>query len=130
MDKRLFYALIIIGIAIQIYLTISKYDTSILACPESGVINCESVITSQYSVILGIPLSVLGIVLYALAIPFVFRWGDTGKFLWSVAALASLAYSFGSQALLGLVCIYCMSFDAITIILLAMIYLDGRKRLT
>lgn len=128
MNRKLFYALIVIGIAIQIYLTIVKYDTNLLVCPNTGVVNCESVITSQYSTIFGIPVSILGIVLYLLAVPFVLKYTSTGRFLWSIAALASLAYSFVSQAILSQVCIYCLGFDAITIALLAMIYLDDKRK--
>jgi uncharacterized membrane protein len=102
--------LVVLGILVSVYLTISKYDTSVLACPSTGVINCESVITSQYSTIFGIPLSVLGIILFVLAPIMLFK-GDDWQFLWALAGGAAILYSLASQALLSEVCIYCLLTD-------------------
>lgn len=100
---------------ISIYLTIAKYDTNILVCPESGVINCQSVITSQYSDIFGIPTSILGLILFILALIFLFRNNDY-KFLWTVAGAAAVIYSLVAQALLAEICIYCLSLDLIIVL--------------
>ncbi len=119
MEKKdkIIYALAVLGIVISIYLTISKYDSSVLACPEGGLINCESVITSSYSSIFGIPTSVLAVVLFILA-PYMIKKNDTYAFLWSVAGAAAVLYSVGAMSLLGKICIYCSSLDVIIIILI------------
>jgi uncharacterized membrane protein len=50
------------GIADSIYLTIAHYTAKVvLACPDTGLINCAKVTSSSYSVIFGIPLVLLGL---------------------------------------------------------------------
>ena len=120
--KQVIYALAILGAIVAIYLTISKYDASVLACPESGLINCESVITSQYSTIFGIPTSVLGLVLFVLAPIMLLRRNDTTQFLWSIAGTGAIMYSLGAQALLSMVCLYCLSMDVMIAALILVSY--------
>ena len=127
MNKKIFYAVVILGIIIEIYLTIVKYQSSLLVCPNTGVINCENVLTSSYSEILGIPVSLLGIILFILAPVLIFKYGENGRFLWSIAGAGAVLYSFVSQAIVGSVCIYCLSADLMIIILLVLTYMEGRK---
>ena len=37
-------------------------DPAALACPDTGIVNCALVTTSSWSVALGVPLAVLGLV--------------------------------------------------------------------
>jgi uncharacterized membrane protein len=54
------------GLSVSMYLTVAHYGSGItLACPDSGVINCQKVTTSPQSVILGVPVAVLGIMFFA-----------------------------------------------------------------
>src|SRR5690349_4906745 len=58
--------LAVLGLALLIYLTIEHYTSSaLLACPESATINCAKVTTSRWSVLAGVPVSVLGLAYYA-----------------------------------------------------------------
>jgi uncharacterized membrane protein len=58
-------ALSLVGLGVSIYLTIVHYSTSVgLACPNTGTVNCEKVITSPESYVFGIPVAVLGLVFY------------------------------------------------------------------
>jgi uncharacterized membrane protein len=60
-------ALSLVGLGVSTYLTVAHYGGAItLACPDTGVINCEKVTTSPQSVIFGIPVAVLGLVFFAL----------------------------------------------------------------
>ena len=122
--ERAILIIAVLGMAIGVYLTIAEYDMSVLACPTIGIINCENVLTSPYSHLLGIPTSILAIVLFALA-PWMLkkRKDDTMQFLWSIAALAAMLYSFVGQALAGSTCIYCLSLDALMVMALWLIYL-------
>jgi uncharacterized membrane protein len=121
--ERAILIIAVLGIAIGIYLTIAGYDMSVLACPSVGPINCENVLTSPYSHILGVPASVLAIVLFALAPPLLRkRKDDTMQFLWSTAAIAAMLYSFVGQWLAGSMCLYCLSLDALMIITLSLVY--------
>ena len=59
-------ALSLVGLGISIYLTIVHYSASVgLACPNTGTVNCEKVITSPESYVFGIPVAVLGLAFYA-----------------------------------------------------------------
>ena len=54
--------LAMVGIAIAGYLTIVHFRESLLVC--SGVSDCETVQTSQYAEILGIPVALLGLLCF------------------------------------------------------------------
>ena len=104
-----------------------KFSPGALACPNTGVINCEGVITSQYSEIFGIPVAVLGLVLFLLSIYMLPRNNDTMQFLWSIAGLGAVIYSFTTQYLLGEICIWCLSLDAVIIATLLVVNLWKQK---
>ena len=54
------------GLAVSVYLTIAHYTTTVtLACPATGTIDCQKVTTSPESVLLGIPVAVLGLLYFA-----------------------------------------------------------------
>jgi uncharacterized membrane protein len=55
-------ALATVGIAIAGYLTIVHFRESLLVC--SGISDCETVQTSQYAEILGIPVALLGLLCF------------------------------------------------------------------
>ena len=51
----------IIGLGISTYLTAAHYQDFSLACSTTGVIDCASVTHSGYSMVAGIPVSLLGV---------------------------------------------------------------------
>ena len=52
----------LVALAIASSLTVTHYrDPTALACPDTGIVNCTLVTTSSWSVILGVPLAVLGL---------------------------------------------------------------------
>jgi uncharacterized membrane protein len=54
------------GLGVAAYLTYEHFSGSTsLACPDTGRINCAKVTSSQYSTVVGIPVSVLGLVFFA-----------------------------------------------------------------
>ena len=56
------------GLAVSAYLTIAHYTQSVtLACPATGAIDCQKVTTSPASMLLGIPVAVLGLLFFAAA---------------------------------------------------------------
>lgn len=59
-DASLVVALV--GFAVSAYLTLEHFTSpALLACPEGRTINCAKVTSSPWSVILGIPVAVLGL---------------------------------------------------------------------
>jgi uncharacterized membrane protein len=54
------------GLAVSVYLTVEHYTASTtLACPETAVVNCRTVTTSEQSNLLGVPLPLLGLLYFA-----------------------------------------------------------------
>ncbi len=63
-------ALCVVGLAVAGYLTVEHYTAATtLACPETGIVNCQKVTTSAQSSLLGIPVAVLGLVFFAVLLP-------------------------------------------------------------
>ena len=62
---RVVFVLALTGLAISTYLTYIHFTSpASLACAENGVINCTKVTTSAQSYIMGVPVSVLGLVYF------------------------------------------------------------------
>ena len=112
----LLVALGLAGTAIAVYLTSVHYAKTPLLCSSSGVVNCEKVLSSGYSAVLGVPWSVGGIVWFGvLAVlgaatlrapeP---RWLHAAQLGWALLGLATVFYLVGVEALaLGVLCLWC-----------------------
>jgi uncharacterized membrane protein len=103
----------ILAVGMTGYLTVTHYaDPTALACPETGIINCTAVTTSTWSVILGVPVALLGL-LWALgmtALNSPWAWRSSTRWL----ELTRLAVSgTGAVAVLYLVYIELFRVDAI-----------------
>jgi uncharacterized membrane protein len=68
--------LALIGLGISIYLTVLKLAGEVPLCVVGG--GCESVQTSRYSVLLGIPVAAYGAAWSAVALAAVVAWWRTG----------------------------------------------------
>lgn len=107
----------LLGIADTIYLTIGHYTEHFtFACPTTSFINCESVTTSSYSQILGIPVAVLGLVFFIAMLVFQLpqAWRLTnklvlyGRLAFSVSGiLVALWLIFVEFQKLHEICLYC-----------------------
>ena len=59
---RFTFGVTLAGVAVATYLTIAHYTTpDVLACSDSGFVNCATVTTSAQSTFVGIPVAVLGL---------------------------------------------------------------------
>lgn len=88
------FALSLCGLAISAYLTLAHFEgASILACSDSGVINCSLVTTSAQSYFLGIPVAILGLAFYlgmtAMNSPWVWRRSERWIALARAGAIVS-----------------------------------------
>ncbi|MCU1363962.1 MAG: Vitamin epoxide reductase [Acidimicrobiaceae bacterium] len=74
----------LLAVGLTAYLTVTHYtDPTTLACPDVGIINCTAVTTSSWSVILGVPVALLGL-LWAVgmaALNFPWAWRSTARWL-------------------------------------------------
>jgi uncharacterized membrane protein len=108
------------GLAISIYLTVVHYSTIPLACPASGVVNCEQVLTSRYAVILdsGVPTSAAGIVWFAVSAVLALLRRRLAQLVWSSIGLATgLFLVYVEIVQLGAVCIWCTAAHAMVLLI-------------
>jgi len=97
------------GIAVSIYLTVVHYAGFAPACPVSGPINCEVVLSSPYAVIAGrIPTSVAGIVWFAISALLWTRPFGQFHVGWAAVGLLAVIYLvFIEIVRLGAICLWC-----------------------
>jgi uncharacterized membrane protein len=110
-------ALSLAAVGIASYLTFTHYaDPAALACPDTGVVNCTLVTTSSWSVMLGVPVAVLGLVwalvMTALTTPWAWRaeppWVAGTRFVLAGAGAAMVVYLIYVELFrVGAVCLWC-----------------------
>ncbi|MBR7830701.1 hypothetical protein KDK95_30645 [Actinospica sp. MGRD01-02] len=117
------------GLAVSAYLTVAHYTQSVtLACPATGAINCEKVTTSPESLLLGIPVAVLGLLFFAafaaLALPA--AWRSRSPLVRTARlALAVLGVCFVARLVyaelfeIDAICLWCTVVHALAIALFA-----------
>jgi uncharacterized membrane protein len=104
----------LLGFADATYLTVEHYQGVIPPC--SVVSGCETVLTSAYSVIAGVPVSLLGAVFYFIVLVGVFSFLESKKTVllkWSLlftifGILFSLWFIYVQAFILGAWCLYCL----------------------
>ena len=112
------------GLGISTYLTIAHFiGTQALACAENGTINCAKVTTSPESVILGIPVAVLGLVFYLAVVPLYspWAWGSADRrvhILRLVAICTGMVFVLWLIAaellIIGAICLWCTGVHIVT----------------
>jgi len=101
------------GLAVSVYLLIEHFTgASSLACPESDVVNCQRVTTSEQATVLGIPWAAIGtayfVAMLVLVLPPVWRLEDPRIRLLRVGLAAA-----GSVSVMYLVFVELFVVDAI-----------------
>jgi uncharacterized membrane protein len=121
--------LAVAGLAAAAYLTVEHYTSSTtLACPETGIVNCQKVTTSPQSTILGIPVALLGLVFFAALLPACLpvawrsgrRWLRRGRLGATVVGVALVIYLVYTELFtLNAICLWCTAVHVITLALFA-----------
>lgn len=97
------------------------YEPKALICTASG--GCEKVQESEYAVIAGVPVAVLGLVFWVLVAGLVLRDTDTARIVVAALGIAGLAFSAYLVALqlfvIDAICIWCIVNDLALVPLLA-----------
>jgi uncharacterized membrane protein len=114
------------GLAISAYLTVVHFAALPLVCTTTGVISCERVLGSPYSVIAGtgLPTSAAGIAWFSVSA--VLAGLQLGRarsprlarlhLMWSVAGLGTVIFLvFVEIVQLGAICIWCTSAHALVV---------------
>ena len=131
--STLFFSLA--GLGVSIYMVIEHYtQNSYALCPSNSTFNCGKVTTSPESVIIGIPVAVLGLAFYLFMVGINSPWGWRSKLPavhW--ARLASIVVGivfvlylvYAELFLINAICIYCTSVHIITFTLFALIIIKA-----
>ena len=121
----------LLALGLTAYLTITHYtDPTALACPDTGIVNCTAVTTSAWSVILGVPVALIGLLwavsMTALDSPWAWRssarWLDTARLALSGAGAAMVCYLVYVELFrVDAICLWCTAVHVTTIALFGVI---------
>lgn len=121
------FALSLLGLGLSIYLTIAHFAGSqILACSDSGVVNCAVVTTSAQSYFLGIPVAILGlgnyVVMTTLNSPWLWRSSirliHVARFALGIISICFVLWLVYAEIIvIGHICLYCTGVHLVTLAL-------------
>ena len=110
----------VIGLGIAVYLTIVHYTGSSPVCAISQ--GCETVQTSRYAEVAGVPVAVLGLLGYVGILVTLLRDDETSRTATALLALIGFGFSawltYAEIALIDAICIWCVG-SAICMTILA-----------
>lgn len=118
-------AFAVLGLAISIYLTVEHYTASLtLACPENATFNCAKVTSSDWSMLFGVPVAVLGAGYFAvmtlLLLPIAWRVPrlDVLRVLGAVGGVGMVVYLIWAELFrVDSICVWCTAVHACTIVM-------------
>lgn len=117
--RAMLAALAVAGITVAGYLTYARWTGTTISCSSGG---CETVQSSEYSAVAGIPVAVLGLGGYLLLLATAASVRDLARGAGAVLALTAFAFSayllYLQLAVIGAVCDWCVVNDAIITALL------------
>jgi uncharacterized membrane protein len=120
----------IAGLGVATYLTITHFDKVALVCSDNGAINCAKVTSSPQSVILGIPVAMLGLAFFipmiALCLPAAWRSTDRrihlARLILSITGVGMIVYLIIAELfIIKAICLWCSGVHVITFILFVII---------
>ena len=114
-------ALSVAGVAVSIYLTALHFIGFAPACPVTGPVNCEAVLSSPYAVIAGttVPTSAAGIAWFAVSAVLWLRGFGRVLLAWSVLGLVTVLYLvFVEIVRIGAICLWCTAAHALVVAVL------------
>jgi uncharacterized membrane protein len=119
------------AVAIASYLTVTHYsDPASLACPDTGVVNCTLVTTSSWSVVLGVPVAVLGLAwslaMAGLTLPWSWRSRSAGLDrarigLAGIGAVTVVYLVYVELFRVGAICLWCTAIHVLAVSLFAVV---------
>jgi|ERR1700682_5395475 len=114
------------GIGVSVYLTVEHAATA-LACPATGVVNCEAVVSSSYGVIGGsnVPTSAAGIAWFAVSAGLgAALWRRPHllvarlQLAWAAIGLATVLYLVYVEIVkLGAICLWCTAAHVLVLLI-------------
>jgi len=113
-------ALSVAGIAVSVYLTVLHFIGFAPACPVTGPVNCEAVLSSAYAVIAGtaVPTSAAGIAWFAVSALIWTRPVGSAQLAWSGLGVITVLYLvFIEIVRVGAVCLWCTAAHVLVVAL-------------
>jgi uncharacterized membrane protein len=127
-DRLLRIGLVVVslaGIAVAGYLTYVHYEPKALICTGSG--GCETVQDSSYAVLVGVPVAVLGLVVWVVALGLTIWNSELARTLTAAVAIGSIAFVAYLVILqlfvIDAICVWCMANDVVLVPLLTVLAL-------
>ncbi len=127
--RRVALALGVIGLLIAAYLTVLHYSTAVpLVCSQSGLVNCERVITSPQSVWLGAPVAGVGFAWFVVTLYWWLRSGPGAppwlagvRLGWAALGAVTVVYLVYVELVeLRHLCLWCTGLHVIILALLVL----------
>ena len=127
-------ALSVAGVAVSIYLTALHFIGFAPACPATGPVNCEAVLSSPYAVIAGttVPTSAAGIAWFAISAVLWVRGFGRVLLAWSALGLVTVLYLvFVEIVCIGAICLWCTAAHVlvVAVLLIAVTMWQNRERI-
>lgn len=129
MLKSLFIILILIGVGVSSYLTFLHYSQIPAVCGVSEIFaSCDSVLSSKYSKLFGIPVALLGVFFYiATLFVFIFLISKKKKIfltllllLESTGLIFSIIFTYLQFFVIKTLCPYCLTSALVTFLLFSL----------
>ncbi len=123
-------ALCAVGLALSGYTLWVHIQPSALVCVNGGTIDCQAVLTSAQSVVLGVPVPVFGIVFFlasgALCLPFAWRSSDARVHILRLAVatvgIFTVLYLISTELFtVKKICLWCTGVHVVTFALFVIV---------
>ncbi len=115
------------GLAVSAYLTFEHFTANAtLACSINGIVDCAKVTTSAWSTFLGVPVALLGLVFFIVALgltlPRVWRrperWLDMVRLGWLTIGIGMVLYLVWAELYrVHAICLWCTAVHIVTFLL-------------
>ncbi len=137
-SDRLRLVLTTLGLAIAAYLTLLHYDTSIpLVCGRGTIVDCETVLSSPSSTVLGAPVALWGLLWFGVAFvlgvltaraPGSGRSGlRTAGLAWTLIGTGAVLWLVYQEiGVIGKICAWCTAIHVLVLTLLVVQVLEKR----
>jgi uncharacterized membrane protein len=119
--------LVVVGLGVSAYLTFEHFtENATLACSIGGVVDCAKVTTSAWSTFLGVPVALLGLVFFVVALllclPSTWRrpegWIDAVRLGWFTVGLGMALYLVWAELYrIHAICLWCTVVHVVTFLL-------------
>jgi uncharacterized membrane protein len=121
----------LVGFGIALYLTVEHYTgNTTLSCPVNSTLNCEKVTTSPQSMLLGVPVALLGLIFFTvmvvISLPMLWRasllWLAWLRLAMVVGGMGFVIYLVYSELFtIKAICLWCTGVHVVTFLLFVLV---------